>query len=81
MEQICELIDENLTLELAAADIGDDESLIGLGMDSLSFMKMIIAIEMKFNVEVDDEYLFVETIDTKNKIHELLERITKNDAD
>ena len=81
MEQICELIDEYLDLETKAADIGLEENLISLGMDSISFIKLITVIEMKFDVEVDDEYLFVETIDTKNKINDLLERITKNDAE
>jgi len=77
MGQICELINENLTLEVDAADIGADENLITLGMDSISFIRLITAIEMKFDVEVDDDYLFIETIDTKNKINEMLGRIVK----
>ena len=77
MEQICELINENLKLEVDAADIDMDDSLISWGMDSLSFIRLITELEMKFDVEIDDEYLFIETIDTKNKINELLERIMK----
>jgi len=77
MKQICELINENLELEVDAGDICVDDSLISLGMDSISFIKLITAIEMKFDIEIDDEYLFIETIDTKNKINNLLERMIK----
>ena len=79
MEQICELINENLKLEVDAIDIGVDDSLISLGMDSLSFIRLITALEMKFDIEIDDKYLFIEAINTKNKIVEMIERTMKND--
>ena len=80
MDQICEIINENLELDVDAANIGADDNLISLGMDSISFMKLIVAIESKFNIEVDDEYLLIEVLDTKNKLNELLERVVKNDT-
>ncbi|NMA32106.1 MAG: acyl carrier protein [Candidatus Methanofastidiosa archaeon] len=77
MEQICELINENLELEVDAVDIGEDDS---LGMDSISSIRLVVAIEAKFNVEFDVEYLLVERLDTKNKLKELLESKIHNDT-
>ena len=78
MEQICKLINENLELNVDAADIGADDSLVPLGMDSISFIKLIVAIEREFDIEVDDEYLLINRLDTKGKLNELLERVVKN---
>ena len=79
MNKICELINENLELKIDSHEIDVNDSLISLGMDSISFIKLVTAIEMEFNIEIEDEYLFIETIDTKQKINKLLESIMKND--
>ena len=81
MEQICKLINENLELDVDAADIGADDNLMSLGMDSISFIKLIVAIEREFDIEVDDEYLLIDRLDTKSKLNELLERVVNNDTD
>lgn len=80
MEQICKLINENLELDVDAADIGADDNLMSMGMDSISFIKLIVAIEREFDIEVDDEYLLIDRLDTKSKLNELLERVVDNDT-
>ena len=41
--------------------------------DSFSFINFIVSIEEKFNVEIPDEYLSYETIQSMNGLLELIE--------
>lgn len=45
-----------------------DSDLSKLGMDSIAFIRMVIAIEEEFDIEVPDEYLLVPEINTMEKI-------------
>jgi len=58
-------------------DILDDD-LETHGMDSFSFVKMLVAIEQVFNVEIPNEYLIYEKWDTINKIADSLFRIIES---
>ncbi len=55
--------------------LGDDEdlNLQEFIEDSFSFINFIVSIEEKFNVEIPDEYLSYETIQSMNGLLELIE--------
>ena len=49
-------------------EINDDTDLSILGLTSINLIKVIIFVEDKYDVELDDEYLLVEKLNTVNKI-------------
>lgn len=73
MIKIENIINENINLTTPAQDIGEDCELADFGMNSIDFVKLIIAIECEYGIDVDDEYLLVEKLGTKKKIKEYIE--------
>jgi Phosphopantetheine attachment site. len=62
-------------LELENIVIDDEQNLVDIGMDSLIFVKMIVELEIKYDIEVDVEDLVIEKFNTITKISEyILER-------
>ncbi|PQP85011.1 hypothetical protein C0Q44_11090 [Paenibacillus sp. PCH8] len=49
-----------------------DEDLRVLGLNSITFIKLIIALENKFNIEMDDEYLELENFTTLQHLKDSL---------
>jgi acyl carrier protein len=47
-----------------------------LGIDSLKVLQLIVELETKFNVEVDDNDLLLENFATINKIITIINRLT-----
>lgn len=45
-----------------------DEDLSQLGMDSIIFIKIIVALEETYDIEIPDEKLLMEEMNTLNKI-------------
>ena len=79
MRKIDNIINETLNLTTPAQDIGEDCKLADFGMSSIDFVKLIIAIECEYGIDVDDEFLLVEKLGTKKKIKEYIE--SKNYGD
>lgn len=79
MRKIDNIINETLNLTTPAQDIGEDCELADFGMSSIDFVKLIIAIECEYGIDVDDEFLLVEKLGTKKKIKEYIE--SKNYGD
>jgi acyl carrier protein len=52
-----------------------DTSLEELGINSLLFVHLVIQIESEFKIEIPDKYLVVESMDTINKIKNVIEKI------
>ena len=73
MIRIDNIINENINLTMPAQDIGEDCELTDYGMSSIDFVKLIIAIECEYDIDVDDEHLLVEKLGTKKKIKEYIE--------
>ncbi|MFS0752941.1 acyl carrier protein [Oceanobacillus sp. 1P07AA] len=48
------------------------EELMGLGMDSLSTVKLVILLEDEFNIKFNDDELFYENFSTIKKIEMLV---------
>lgn len=52
-----------------------DENLSELGMDSITFIKIIVALEEEFECEVPDSKLLIGELNTANKIFQVLKDI------
>ena len=51
-----------------------DQDLRVLGLNSISFIKLIIAIENEFNIEMEDEYLELENFTTLQHLKDSLRK-------
>ena len=60
MDNILEL----LNTACGTDNISYDTNLVNLNMDSITFIKLIIAIETEFNVEFNDDALLIEKYET-----------------
>lgn len=82
-EQLKEKVIQFLVKEeiLTDFEIGQDildDDLEARGLDSFSFVKMLVAIEQIFNVEIPNEFLIYEKWGTINKIVDSLYGIIKS---
>lgn len=67
MEQtIREILTEIVGKE--AGQAGNHDDLRDLGLDSVAFIQMVIALEEAFDKEVDDEYMLLDSMNTIEKI-------------
>lgn len=60
-------------LDLTSDNVLDNLS--DLGMDSVGFIQMIVAIEEEFECEIPDEKLLITEMDTVEKIIQVLEEL------
>lgn len=63
---------DDLGIEYTQAD--GDVNLQEYIIDSFSFINFIVCVEEKFNIEIPDEYLSFDTIQSMNGFIELLEQ-------
>ena len=71
MKEINLIIIEILKEGISGIEISEDQedsNLIELGLDSISLIHIIVAIEKRFGIEIPDKYLVLSEIDTINKI-------------
>ena len=52
-----------------------DESLPDLGMDSISFIQIVVGLEEAFNCEIPDSKLLITEMDTVQKMYDVLREI------
>jgi acyl carrier protein len=56
-ESIKKMMVENLMLQLAESEIGDDQALFGqnsLGLDSVDALQLVVALEKNFGLKIPD---------------------------
>jgi acyl carrier protein len=53
--------------------IDNDESLLGIGVDSLNMIELVVGIENEFDFELLDEDLIIENFETIKSIIKMLE--------
>ena len=75
-ENIAKTIVENLENVSLPTD-GFDEDLTARGMDSISFIRVIVALEEAFGCEIPDSKLLIGEMNTVNKIARVLEEAKK----
>ena len=76
MKRVClNRVLEILNNNIADANVSNDmleESLPALGMDSVSFIQIIVELEEVFECEIPDEKLLIAEMDTVQKILDVL---------
>lgn len=60
-------------IEVSTAQL--DESLPNLGMDSISFIQIIVGLEETFNCEIPDSKLLISEMDTVQKMLDVLQEL------
>ncbi len=74
VEKVIEILNVNIeNAEITEEKL--DEDLCELGMDSLTFVKIIVDLEEEFECEVPDSKLLISEMDTINKIVQILKDI------
>lgn len=53
-----------------------DDDLVAIGMDSITFIRIVTLLEETFKCEIPDEYLLLTEMNTANKIFNILKHIT-----
>lgn len=74
IEKVIEIIKTNIE----NAEITDDmldEDLSALGMDSITFVKIIVTLEEEFECEIPDSKLMIGEMDTINKVVQVLKNV------
>jgi len=59
-------------LKIPITEVGNDEDLFNLGMDSITSIKIVVAMEQEFDFEFEDEKLTMDTMRTINSLYEYL---------
>jgi acyl carrier protein len=71
LEKIIEIINNNCNFHITKDQV--DESLTDLGMDSIAFIQVIVAVESVFECEIPDSKLMLMEMDTVKKIVDTLQ--------
>ena len=65
-EKVLDIIKTNIGIEIYPWQFDEDLNVIGI--DSISFIKIVVALEDNFEIEIPDEKLLMEEMGTFNKI-------------
>ena len=73
---VLEKINRSENLEVSQEQLED--SLPELGMDSITFIQIVVALEEEFECEIPDEKLLITEMDTVQKMLKVLQSIYAN---
>ena len=76
-ERVKKLLVNNAELSKGFDEITNDEDLSLIGMNSITYIKIIVAIEDEFDIEINDEDLDYRMFGNINKISELIKEMLK----
>lgn len=62
-------------IEITSEQYEDD--LLTMGLDSIAFIRMVVALEETFNVEIPDEKLLITEMNTISKIEKIISFMTE----
>ena len=65
-EKVLDIIKTNIGIEIYPWQFDEDLNVIGI--DSISFIQIVVALEDNFEIEIPDEKLLMEEMGTFNKI-------------
>lgn len=68
MERIKEIIFNRYSNFFPNNELDNDENFVNYGFDSYSLTELIVLLEEEFNVEIKDEFLLTENINTIEKL-------------
>ena len=75
INEIKKIIIQDVFENEKSTDINYDDNLIALGLDSLSFIKLVVLLEEYFCVRIPDTELLLDRFSTINKINDLIETL------
>ena len=75
VEGILRVINSLDNIEISTEQL--DESLPDLGMDSISFIQIVVGLEEAFDCEIPDSKLLISEMDTVQKIFDVLQEVYK----
>nr|WP_296467574.1 acyl carrier protein [uncultured Acetatifactor sp.] len=71
MDEILEIVGQNIdNNDILTQQL--DKDLAELGMDSISFIKIIVLLEEHFSCEIPDEKLTMDQLNTCNKLYDIV---------
>ncbi len=74
IDRIINIVKVALEIEELSESILED-NLQDLGLESFAFIRIIVSLEDEFGIEIPDELLYMEQLDTISKIVNVVERI------
>ncbi len=75
VEDILRVINSLDNIEVSTEQL--DESLPDLGMDSISFIQIVVGLEETFDCEIPDSKLLISEMDTVQKMFDVLQELYK----
>lgn len=78
-EIVLEIINHSENVEISQEQLED--SLPELGMDSITFIQIVVALEEEFECEIPDEKLLITEMDTVQKMLDVLQSIYDNQGE
>lgn len=79
MKKICAQIAEIIESHVEDMELQEDSYEVGLaGMNSIAFIQIIVELEEKFKVEIPDEYLMLNKMDTVKKMACVIQMLLEN---
>lgn len=74
--EIKKTIVEELNLNITPSEIGDDVLLFegGIGLDSVDGLELLVAVERKFDIEIDDSDLGGDILKSVHSLADFIER-------
>lgn len=77
LDKVLKVLNANLeNTEITSEQI--DEDLSALGMDSITFIRVIVALEEAFDIEIPDEYLLLTEMNTISKMTNVISAVLDN---
>ncbi len=68
-DEVCKIISSVLGVEIEQVkNMNENEDLVALGMNSIQFISVVVALEETFEIEYPDEYLLITQSNTLNKL-------------
>ncbi|GLC81974.1 acyl carrier protein [Lacrimispora brassicae] len=79
-EEVKKTIVDSLNLDINVSEIGDDVLLFdgGIGLDSVDGLELLVAIERKFDIEIDDTDLGGDVLKNVNSLVAFIENKRMN---
>ena len=76
--KVKEVLKEHLELENPIEKLGIEEDLVVKGMNSIKFLKVIVALEEALDIDIDEEELNIENFRTISSIISTIEKISED---
>lgn len=73
LEKILKILKEEELISASVEEINPDNGLSTLGLNSISFIKFVVAVEREYGIEFDDQYLDMESIKTFGNLVEYID--------